>query len=241
MNKNMKKTLKIGIVLLIIIAIIVALIIYKIYEDNKNKEITLNNLPELQYTEEQAKEFYTKTLIEYLEAFQNEFHIKYIAETTSEDGEKTTRTEEISKKGEKVAVYYQDTNDRVVIDNKIIYYVDEDNYTVARVKNGQELNTNIDMFFYSLESINDCFVKTGNEILNDVKYYFEEYEMERDNSILIRYYFDENNNMKYIKTYKENSQVQTFFTIEMFEKRIFDFMFDLSDKYEMYDSDSVMD
>ena len=54
--------------------------------------------------------------------------------------------------------------------------------------------------------INDNFVKTGNEVLNDVKYYFEEYTMDSDNSVLIRYYFDSDNNIKFIKAYKEDIQ-----------------------------------
>ncbi len=34
--------------------------------------------------------------------------------------------------------------------------------------------------------------------------------MEKDNTILVRYYFDSDDNIKYIKAYKENSKFQTF-------------------------------
>ena len=36
----------------------------------RKNEITLDNLPKLDYTEDQAKEFYSKKLIKYLSTFQ---------------------------------------------------------------------------------------------------------------------------------------------------------------------------
>lgn len=233
MSKNMAKTLKVGIILLIILAIIIGMIIYNNKKDEKKNEITLNNLPEVEYTEEEAKEFYTKKLIKYLDTFQNDFHLKYIAETTNEDGTEVVSNEEFSKKGNLAAIYYAETNQRIIIEKEYFYHIDEDNYLMYKLKNDNNLSANMDVLFYSLDSINSLFVKTGNEILNGEKYYFEEYKMEKDNTVLVRYYFDENDNIKYIKAYKENNKVQTFFTIEMLENRTYEFMFDMSDKYEL--------
>ena len=233
MSKNMAKTLKVGIILLIILAIIIGIIIYNNKKDEKKNEITLNNLPEVEYTEEEAKEFYTKKLIKYLDTFQNDFHLKYIAETTNEDGTEVVSNEEFSKKGNLAAIYYAETNQRIIIEKEYFYHIDEDNYLMYKLKNDNNLSANMDVLFYSLDSINSLFVRTGNEILNGEKYYFEEYKMEKDNTVLVRYYFDENDNIKYIKAYKENNKVQTFFTIEMLENRTYEFMFDMSDKYEL--------
>lgn len=233
MNKNMTKTLKIGIVLLVILAILILIFVFKNNENKKKNEITLNNLPNVEYNEEEAKEFYTKTLIKYLNTFQNDFHLKYKAETTNEDGTKVTSNEEFSKKGSLVSIYYSDKNQRLVIDKEYFYHFDEDNYFMYKLNNEGNLSTNMDVLFYTLDSINNLFVKTGNEILKGKKFYFEEYKMEKDNTVLVRYYFDENDNIKYIKAYKEDSQVQTFFTIEMLENKTYDFMFDMSDKYKL--------
>lgn len=233
MNKNMIKTLKIGIVLLIIIAIVIGIVVLKNKENDKKNEITINSLPDKEYTEEEAKEFYTKTLIKHLNTFQNDFHLKYIAETINEDGTKTVSNEEFSKKGDIVSIYNSDKNERIIIDDKYFYHIDEDNYVMYKLKNENNLNTNMDVLFYSLDSINNLFVKTGNEILNGEKIYFEEYKMEKDNTVLVRYYFDENDNIKYIKAYKEDEKIQTFFTIEMLENKTYDFMFDMSEKYRL--------
>lgn len=231
MKKNKVKTLKIVIIILVILAIIIGITIYKNIENEKKNEITLDNLPKLDYTEDQAKEFYSKKLIKYLSTFQNDFHFKYTAEGVNEDGTEGTVKEEYSKKGNLVSIYYADSNQRIVIDNEYIYHYEEDNYIVYRLKNEKNINTNADVLLYSLDSINKLFVKTGNEIINNEKYYFEEYKMEKDNTILVRYYFDSDDNIKYIKAYKENSKFQTFFTVEMLENRTYDFMFDMSDRY----------
>ncbi len=234
-NKKMKKTLKYALIILIIVAIIVVI---ALYQSNKKTEVTLNNLPETQYTEDEAKEFYTKKLINYLDTFQNDFHMKYVAESTAEDGTVTTNNEEFSKKGDTIAIYSNDLNTRLIVEQDYFYHVYEDSATVYQVPITEPISTNMDVLFYSLESINDCFVKTGNEVLKDQTYYFEEYKMEKDNSVLIRYYFDDEDNLKYIKAYKEDSNVQTVFEIQMLENRTYDFMFDLStDKYQFFEGE----
>ena len=233
MNKKMAKTLKIGVVILIIIAIIICVVIFKNKENEKKNQVSIDNLPELEYTEDEAKDFYTKSLIKYLDTFQNDFHIKYIAKSINEEGEEIVSTEEFSKKGDRTAVYIEEENFRIIIDKDYFYHVDENEYYIYQFKKEQDINTNMDVLFYSLKNINDNFVKTGNEVLNDVKYYFEEYTMDSDNTVLIRYYFDSDNNIKFIKAYKEDSQVQTFIEVQMLEKKVYDFMFDMSDKYEL--------
>lgn len=230
MSKNMAKTLKIVIVLLIIIAIIIGIIIYI---NKKNEKVSLNDLPELEYTEDEAKEFYTKTLIKHLSTFQNDFYLKYTVESISEDGTKTVTNEEFSKKGEIIAFYYPEKNQRIVIDNENFYHINENSNEIYKTENKENISNGMDILFYSLKSINNSFVKSGNEILNGEKYYFEEYTKENDKTVLLRYYFDENDNIKYIKSYKDNSRAQTFFTIEMLENRTYDFMFDMGDKYEI--------
>ena len=117
------------------------------------------------------------------------------------------------------------------------YHIYEDSATIYKVPITEPISTNMDVLFYSLESINDCFVKTGNEIIKEQKYYFEEYKMEKDNSVLVRYYFDNEDNLKYIKAYKENNKVQTLFEIQMLENRTYDFMFEMGDKYQHYEGE----
>lgn len=235
MNKNMKKTLKYAVIILVIIAVVIGILIY---QSNKKTEVTLNSLPETQYTEDQAKEFYTKKLIKYLDTFQNDFHMKYVVENTEEDGTATTHKEEFSKRGEAISIYSSDQNTRLIVEKDYFYHVYEDSATIYKVPIVEQIPTNMDILFYSLESINDCFVKTGNETLKDQKYYFEEYKMERDNSVLVRYYFDDEDNIKYIRAYKEGSNVQSIFEIQMLENRTYDFMFDLStDRYQFYEGE----
>jgi len=228
MNKKMKKLLKRMIIVLIIIAIILGIIIYN-NRENKN-EIT--NQSGLLYTEDEAKNFYTKVLIKYLDTFQNDFHIKYKAETIKEDGEKLVNTEEFSKKGNITSLYFEEENVRMLLDGENMYNIDENNYYIFKLnKEEEEINTNMDVLFYTLVSINDNFVNLGRETIKDVNYYFEEYTMATDKFVLVRYYFDEDNNIKFIKKYKENSKEQTLMEILMLEDRTYDFMFDMSDRY----------
>lgn len=234
MNKNIKKTLKCVVVILIVIAIVISIFVYK---NIKKTEVTLNNLPETQYTEDEAKEFYTKKLIKYLDTFQNDFHLKYVAENTAEDGTVTTNNEEFSQKGDAISIYSNDENTRLIVEKDYFYHIYEDSATIYKVPITEPISTNMDVLFYSLESINDCFVKTGNEIIKEQKYYFEEYKMEKDNSVLVRYYFDNEDNLKYIKAYKENNKVQTLFEIQMLENRTYDFMFEMGDKYQYYEGE----
>lgn len=235
MNKNMKKALKYVVLILIIIAIIISIIVY---QNNKKTEVTLNNLPEEEYSEDEAKEFYTKKLIKYLDTFQNDFHMKYVVKNIEEDGTEITHNEEFSKRGDTISIFSNDLNTRLIVEQEYFYHIYEDSFTIYQIPITEPIPTNMDILFYSLESINDCFVKTGNEVINDQKYYFEEYKMEKDNSILVRYYFDNEDNLKYIKAYKEGSNVQSFFEVEMLENRTYDFMFDLStDKYTFYEGE----
>lgn len=233
MNKKMVKTLKIGVVILIIIAIIICIVILKNKDNERKNQVTIDNLPEVEYTEDEAKDFYTKNLIKHLDTFQNDFHIKYIAKSINEAGEELVSTEEFSKKGDRMAVYIAEDNFRIIIDKDYFYHVDENDYYIYKFKKEQNINTNMDVLFYSLKNINENFLKTGYEVLDDVKYYFEEYTMDSDDTVLIRYYFDADNNIKFIKAYKENSKVQTFMEIQMLEKIAYDFMFDMGDKYEL--------
>lgn len=239
MNKNMKKTLKIGLILLVIIAIIITIIVLKNKSNEKKNEITLNNLPQPLYTEEEEKEFYTKTLIKYLNAFQNDFHIKYKLEITDSNGKVTESNEEFSKKGDITSNYYSEKNQRLLVDGKYCYYVDEDNSVIYKLNRTQNNDTSLNILFYTLDSLNKAFETMGYEILNGEKYYFEEYKMPNSDDTLIRYYFDSDDNIKYVKTYSENSKEQAFYTIEMLENRTYDFMFDMSDRYRLLTEDSV--
>lgn len=239
MNKNMKKALKIGIILLIIIAIIITIIVVKNKANEKNNQISLDNLPKPLYTEEEEKEFYTKTLIKHLSTFQNDFHIKYKLEMTDNKGNVTVSNEEFSKKGEMTSTYYSEKSQRILADSKYYYYVDEDNKIIYKVNRTENKNTNMDILFYSLSSLNDAFVTLGYEILNSEKYYFEEYKMQSKDDVLIRYYFDENENIKFVKTYQENSNEQAFYTIEMLENKTYDFMFDMSNTYQIVTEESI--
>lgn len=238
MNKKMVKTLKFGLIILIIVAIIICIVILKNKDNERKNQVTIDNLPELEYTEDEAKAFYTKSLIQHLDTFQNDFHIKYIAKSINEDGEEVISTEEFSKKGDRRALYIEEENYRVIIEKDYFYHVDENEYYIYQFKKAQDINTNMDVLFYSLKEINENFVRTGNEVLNDVKYYFEEYTMDSDNAVLIRYYFDSNNNIKFIKAYKEDSKVQTFIEVQMLEKTAYDFMFDMGEKYELVEVDT---
>jgi len=235
MNKKMKKTLKIVLVVLIILALILGFVFYKMAMKEKAKEITLDNLPELEYTEDQAKEFYSKKLIKYLETFKNGFHIKYTAETVDEKGETLTSVEEFSKKGDMSSLYNEEENYRILIDNNYFYHVDENEFYIYQFKKDDKFGLNMDVLFYSLDSINSNFLSTGNETLESGTYYFEEYRMEKDNTVLVRYYFDNEDNIKFIKAYKDNSSVQTFIEIQSLEKKTYEFMFDMSERYELVD------
>lgn len=233
MNKKMKKTLKIVLVILIILALILGFVFYRMRLKEKAEEITLDNLPELEYTEDQAKEFYSKKLIKHLDTFKNGFHIKYTGETVDEKGEILTFVEEFSKKGDMLSLYKEDENYRILIDNNYFYHVDENEFNIYQFKKEDKISLNMDVLFYSLDSINSNFVSTGNEILDDGTYYFEEYRMEKDNTVLVRYYFDNDDNIKFIKAYKDNSSVQTFIEVQSLEKKTYEFMFDMSERYEV--------
>lgn len=239
MNKKGKKFLK---RIIIVLLIILAILIFFVYREKmNNSEITIDNLPQKVYTEENSKDFYTKALVKYLDVFQNDFHIKYLAETTDENGKKTESREEFSKKGNVSALYLESENDRMVFNDKYFYHVNEDEMLVTEMPNDGTIGTKMDVLFYSLESINRNFVKTGNEEIAGSDYYYEEYKMATVENTLVRFYFDADKNMKYIKAYKSDDSMQIFYTIEMLEKETYDFMFDLSNKYTIYEigSDST--
>lgn len=239
MNRNMKKTIKTGIFVLIIIAIIIGIIVYQsVKNSNDDKNNNLNSLPALQYTEDEAQDFYTKKLIRFLNIFENDFHIKYKAITTSDDGTEKIRNEEFSKKGNDMAVYSMDDNERMVITKDYFYHINEENSLIYKFNNENNIDINMDVLFYSLEDINGAYVGNGNEELNSIKYYYEEYKMKKDNTILIKYYFDENTKIKYIKAYKDDLSVETLFEIETIENRTYDFMFNIGSDYKVVELDS---
>lgn len=177
-----KKIVVLAVVVLIIVGAIVATVMILNNNNDNNGETRLTNI----YNTLTSSETYTFTMMQ-------------------DDSNKTIMT----KNGEETAIdlYTNDSHSTTIIRDGNTYLVlhDRSEYYVYE---GNDTEQNI--LTNSISELFDTEYTTGTEKLNGKKYYYEEYkgstffmvstQLKLNEEVTTRFYFDKNNNLKYIKT-----------------------------------------
>ena len=205
---KIKEKIKIGIIIFIIIAIILTVILIVI--SKKNNENIINNIANLTKAEMNAKTpiLTTKKLYNYIDMLQSGYYMKYKTQADLGNGEKQDLTAEMAITKDKMAINNQEYLTSYITTLEGIYYISHSEKIVLKYANstGTVENTFVDLLSgYSREVFDDNFVSTGTEKIEDEEYYYEEYKEVSDTS-KIRYYFDENDIIRYIKTIASNEE-----------------------------------
>ncbi|MCL2859540.1 MAG: hypothetical protein FWF46_02995 [Oscillospiraceae bacterium] len=233
MNASNVKLLVIGGILVLTIFVI------WFFNGRNNKNNSNENFPteNLAYTEEEAQSFYSKKIIKYIDTFKGSFFMSYLVENTDKNGKVTSYNEEYSvdRDSGAISIYEVDSFQRILIKGQTMYYVDINNKTVTVVDSGTELQQYVDdqfgkMLFTSLNDVNRAFSTMGNEEVNGVNFYFEEYNITDSTATKVRYYFDDNDNIKYMKIFYDNGIV-SLLTVNTIDTQIHDSSFTIPDDY----------
>ena len=221
-KNNLSKIIFMAIILLIVIAII---IVSNILE-NKNKPA------EYRYTEEQAQQFYSKKLINYLDFFQTEMNMEYKVINKDKDGKLVESEEIYTKTSEIEAVYIPKKFVRMLITDEFYYYVDENLNMVYKYDMVDDFFINMSVLPRTLEEINSNYLTDGKETYKDVNYYYEQYKINNNDNIRANYYFDEFDNLKLIKIINVEKNSETICEINSLIKGATSDLLDLESSYE---------
>lgn len=240
MNTNNVKLLIMGVILVLTIFVI------WFFNGRGNKSSSNEIFPteNLAYTEEEAQNFYSKKIIKYIDTFKGSFFMSYLVENTDKDGKVTSYNEEYSvdRDSGAISIYEVDTFQRIIIKGQTMYYVDINNKTVTVVDAGTDLQQYVDdqfgkMLFTSLNDVNRAFSTMGYEEINGVNSYFEEYNITDSTATKVRYYFDDDDNLKCMKIFYSNGIVSVL-TFDTIDTQIRDNSFTVPDDYTFITQDS---
>jgi len=221
-----KKKLKILIIILIVLFIIflIALLSNKKEEKEQIQNIISNNT--------QDNIVSTKKFMKYVDIVSGNYYMKYVMPLENENGELEDCTAEVCVKGENIALNLYEKNLSVVKKDSKLYYImhDQKLVTISSIKNGTSYNIDAYKINMSKKAIDNSFITTGMEKINDVKYYYEEYNANDDNETKLRYYFDGEDNLVYIKVISKD-EPETITKIEEISSKTYDQMFEIPSQY----------
>jgi len=233
---------------LLIIGVILVLTIFVIWlfngRGNKSNSNEIFPSENLAYTEEEAQSFYSKKIIKYIDTFKGNFFLKYLVENTDKTGKQTSYNEEYSvdRDSGTISIYEADSFTRIVIKGQTMYYVDMNNKTVTVIDTNTQLQQYVDdqfgkILFTSLNDVNRAFSTTGYEEINGVNSYFEEYNVTDSTATKVRYYFDGDGNLKYMKIFYDNGVVSVL-TFDEIDAQTNDNSFTIPSDYTFITQDS---
>lgn len=219
-----------AIIFVLVIIVIILLIVLLNNKKEENKEI--NNIISNTAEEEVIS---TKKLMSYLDILNGNYYMKYITQIENTEGELEDCTVEICVKDDDIAMNSDEQNLSVVKKNNKLYYIMHDSKTVIinSVKSGTSYDIDSYKLTISKKTIDNSFITTGMQKVDEVDYYYEEYSANDGNDTKLRYYFD-GDTLKFIKTISSDG-TETLLKIEELSKKTYDTMFDIPSDYTQND------
>ena len=225
----MKKKLKISIAICVVIVVILLIILAVLNrKDENNNNETTNNVVE------QTPISTTRKLSNYIDLINGDYYMKYKTQTTNESGEPEEITAEYAISNDKMVLNYEEYLTTTLVTKECTYYIMHETKNIVKYPIDEASQQGFSGFqrAYTMEFFESNFLGTGTEDINGVAYYYEEYSDNSAADAKIRYYFDENNQMKYIKNINSTSEELT--EIIELSDRINKELFELPEGYTEY-------
>ena len=223
----MKKKIRILIIILIVAFIILLSVLLNMKKDeNQDVQSIIENISKTDVVS-------TKKFMKYIDIVSGDYYMKYVIKLENEQGELEDYTIEVTIKDEDFAMLVAQENLSIIKKGNKVYYVMHDNKTViSGPVDTSTLNINGYKLNASKKLIDDSFVTTGMEKIGDdeISYYYEEYTLNAEDNTNIRYYFDNEDNLVYIKTIDSNGD-EAIMKLERLEAKAYDAMFDIPSSY----------
>lgn len=199
----MKKNLKIGIA---ICAVIVVILLITLAVLNKKPEESNNTLTN--NVTEKTPITTTLKLSKYIDIISGDYYMKYKTRTDGHDGEPEEITTEYAISKEKIVLNYEEALTTTLITKEGTYYIVHQNKSIIKYPIDEESQKGFVGFnrAYTQEFFEKNFLRTGTEDIDGVAYYYEEYSDNSSEGAKIRYFFDNNDNIKYIKNINSTNE-----------------------------------
>lgn len=225
----MKKSLKIGIIICVVIVIIllvVLAVLNKKPEENVNNQV--NNVV-------QQPIVTTKKIAKYVDIINKDYYMKYKTNTKDNNGEPVTITAEYAVSNDRISLNYQEYLTTTLITKECTYYIMHESKSIVKYPIDEKSQQGFSGFQrgYTQQLFETNFLGTGTEDIEGVAYYYEEYKDNATEGNKIRYYFDENDSIKYIKNITSSSEELT--EILQLNNEIKEELFELPKGYTEYD------
>lgn len=227
----MKKHLKILIGAAVIIAIILIIVLVVVKQNGGNKNNNAANQTEQNIVS-------TKKIMNYIDIINKDYYMKYKTTTTDESGKTTVLNAEYAIKSDKVVVNDLDTLTTTLATKDATYYILHDNKTVLVYPIAQQNQEGaLEMKRgYTKQFFESAFVGTGSEDIDGVQYYYEEYNNASQGGT-VKYYFDSNDKIKYIRNIVDTGKQLT--EVLEISNNIYDELFKIPSDYKQYDMTNI--
>lgn len=200
----MKKKLKIGIAICIVIVVILLVVLAVL---NKKPEESNNNTFNNNITEKTPIAT-TLKLSKYIDIISGDYYMKYKTTTVGHEGEPEEITAEYAISKDKIVLNYEEYASTNLLTKEGAYYILHSDKKILKYPIDEESQKGFMGFnrAYTQEFFEKNFLRTGTEDIDGVAYYYEEYSDNSAEGSKIRYFFDKNDEIKYIKNINSTSE-----------------------------------
>lgn len=234
MKNKVKKIIIICIVIIAVLAVILAIVL------NFNKKPSASTSDEV---------ISSKKIQRYVGLLTSDYYMKYLQTVeldTDGDGINDTTQEitiEFQVVGDRMVKKSNEENVgniRIITEKNAYYYVMDDSKIILYYPLTEEQQDEYQLYFkgISAQVFEDEFLSTGTENINNDELYYEEYASEDETMEPYRYYFNDADELKYIKATTDG--VETLITILQLNDNIDNDMFKVPTDYQIYDASNLI-
>ena len=237
----MKKSIKISIIICVIIALVL-IVLLVVVNNNKPEYSTVvtNHNQVMANIIENTPIANSRKMSKYIDILSsNNYYMKTQEKSVNENGETETLTTENAVTIDKMVINYEEKMTTLLMTKEATYYMLHENRILQKysISEGEQAGFSGFNMRYSRAFFEQNFKGTGTEDIEDIPYYYEEYSANLGDDSKIRYYFDNNDQLIYIKNITKDGQTLTE-VIELSDN-IRDELFERPQDYMVYDISNI--
>ena len=230
----MKDKQKVAIIIGIIVVILIIIILIIVNRSDRGKENNINNVSVVERTPISN----TRKMSKYIDIISHDYYMEYVEK--DQNGEYVTM--EYAVLDNKMFMNDEYNMNTIIITKEASYYIMHEYKTIIKYPISDTTQKNILGFQrgYTQDFFESNFRGTGTENIRGVSYYYEEYTDNTQKNNIIRYYFDDNDILKYINNISTANNTSELTEILEISDYVDEQLFELPEEYNEYNAEDFL-
>lgn len=230
----MKDKLKIGIVVGIVITI---LLIIALIAVNRNNKATTDQTTNKTNVVERTPISTSRKMARYVDIISKDYYME--CKEVDDSGEEVLM--EYATLGEKMVIHNENTITTILVTQDASYYILHGEKIILKYAVNPTAQQNLVGIKrgYTQELLAQNFRGTGTEEVKGVGYYYEDYSDNTTENNILRYYFDEDDRLRFIKIISTQDSTEELIEVLELHGNVDETLFELPDGYQEIDASTL--